>query len=286
MPNETWSWTTATMMTIAPTRQSTACQILISRTLTRTWASSGFVRTKSSVPCRMSSINRIMFGWMIVAMTPPMRMWTPITARSSGCVQPFRLVVWPNTRASTASPVPAAIADWKSWTAKFARYWSSLSAPTRKNRPASTNGRSGSRPAISRCPPSAADRRVPPDREPPDDPHPDRPDHDPQELHREPAEQLRVGQMTDERLDRVPECPLERQDVRQPLGPIRHERERHEPAGKQELRGEHELEDRPDPSRPERRHPEDPVGHRPDEIRAPDRDGEHGDVDGTDVQLR
>ena len=86
-----------------------------------------------------------MFGWTAAPMIPPIRMWTPITASSSDCVQPPRFVGLAEHEGEDASPVTSAMTDWKTWTARFARYWSSFSAPTRKKTPNSLNGRSGSR---------------------------------------------------------------------------------------------------------------------------------------------
>ena len=60
-----------------------------SRTLTKTCESSGFVSAKSSFPSRTSSIRRSMFGWMLILITPPSRIWIPITTCSSGSLQPF-----------------------------------------------------------------------------------------------------------------------------------------------------------------------------------------------------
>ena len=68
---------------------STARQIRTSRTLTKTCESSGFVSAKSSFPSRTSSIRRSMFGWMLILITPPSRIWMPITTCSSGSLQPF-----------------------------------------------------------------------------------------------------------------------------------------------------------------------------------------------------
>ncbi len=237
------------------------------------------------MPWRTSSISRIMFGWMIVPMIPPIRMWTPKTASSSGWDQPLSSVVWLNTRPMTASPVPSAIADWKIWIAKFARYWSSFSAPTRKNSPNSRSGRSGSRRAARRhvsCPPrNSAGSRTARRRARRSSRSRSRAPASPR-----PPSSSASGRSADERLDRKPERPLERQDVGQLLRPVGHQRERHEPAGQQQFGGEHQLEDRSDPGRPERHHPEHPVVHRTDEVGAPDRDGEHDHVDRARVELR
>jgi hypothetical protein len=100
---------------------------------------------KSSEPSRTSPISRSMFGWIALPMMPPIRMCTPITASSSACDHPARSVVWPKTSARTASPVTRAMTDWKTWTAKFARYWSSFKALTRKKVAKIFTGRSGSR---------------------------------------------------------------------------------------------------------------------------------------------
>src|SRR5690349_15821687 len=128
----------------------------------------------------MSWRSRSMLGWMSAPITPPMRMWTPMTASSCGCVQPFSAGVWLNTSPSTASPVPSWIAAWSSWSQKFARYWRSLSAPIRKKSQARRRGRI----------PLARDGAVAPDSEPPHDPDEDRADDDPQHLHRETAQEL------------------------------------------------------------------------------------------------
>ena len=56
-------------------------------------ASTGFVSAWSSLPSCTSSVSRIMFGWMTARMTPPMRIWIPITASSSDCDHPFSSVV-------------------------------------------------------------------------------------------------------------------------------------------------------------------------------------------------
>ena len=111
---------------------STTCQMRTSRTLTSTCASSGFVSVKSSFPSRTSSIRRVMFGWIDVLMSPPIRIWIPNTQRSSGWVQPFSSCVCEYTSDSTTSPVTSAIAIWKSDTKKLTRYWSSFSTPSLK----------------------------------------------------------------------------------------------------------------------------------------------------------
>ena len=72
-----------------------------------------------------------MFGWMNMPMIPPTSVNTPITASSSACDQPLRSATWLNTSARTTRPVTSVITDWTSWIRKFARYWSSLSAPMR-----------------------------------------------------------------------------------------------------------------------------------------------------------
>jgi hypothetical protein len=140
-PIDDCSWTIAKPSTTTPTRTSTSRQIRTSRTLERSWTSSGLVRTKSNVPWRMSPRSRSMFGWMNEPMSPPMIVCTPMTASSSGWDQPLRAGVWLKTRARTASPVPSAIPDWRSWSQKFARYWSSLRAPIRKKSQSSRKGR-------------------------------------------------------------------------------------------------------------------------------------------------
>ena len=56
-------------------------------------ASTGFVSAWSSFPSCTSSVSRIMFGWMTARMTPPIRIWIPITASSSDCDHPFSSVV-------------------------------------------------------------------------------------------------------------------------------------------------------------------------------------------------
>src|SRR6476620_8518407 len=240
-PSDPWIRTIAITSTTAPITTSTRRQMRNSRTLTSTCESSGLVRMKSSVPWRTSPISRSMFGWTAAPISPPMRMWTPITASSSAWVQPARSVVWPNTSASTASPVNSEMIDWNTWTARFARYWSSFSAPIRKNVPNSLNGRSGSRRdatgavGLTGRTTSATHRGEPLDREPPADDHDDRPDHDPEQLRQQPADQLRRRQLADQGLDREAERPLERQEVRQLLGPVGHQRERHEPPGEQQL---------------------------------------------------
>src|SRR5215212_9413888 len=213
-----------------------------------------------------------------------------MTARSSGWVQSFSRVVWLKTRPRTASPVPSAMTDWKTWIAKFARYWSSFSAPTRKNSPNSRSGRSGSRRGVAigglgRPFASATDGSIPPDREPPHDAHGNRADHDPQRLHREAADQLGLRQAADEGLDREAERPFERQDVGKVLGPLRHEAQGDEPARQEKLERDEQLEDRSDTGRPERDHPERPVVHRADQIRAPDREREEDDIDQARVQV-
>src|SRR6185369_3860007 len=175
---------------------------------------------KSSVPWRTSPISRSMFGWTPAPMSPPIRMWTPMTASSSDCVQPARFDVWPNTSDSTISPMISEPIDWNTWIARLPRYWSSLSAPTRKKTPNSLSGRSGSRrdaaTATGAAGPtaratSATHRGVAPHGERPDQTDRDHPDHDPQRLHREAAEERRHRQSPDQRLDRKPERPLERQ---------------------------------------------------------------------------
>ena len=50
------------------------------------------------------AISRSMFGWMNVPMTPPISMWTPMTASSSGCDQPLRAAVWLKTSAEHGEP--------------------------------------------------------------------------------------------------------------------------------------------------------------------------------------
>ena len=61
--------------------------------LTSTCESSGFVSAKSSLPSRTSSISRCMFGWIVVRITPPSRIWIPSTIISSDSLQPFSSVV-------------------------------------------------------------------------------------------------------------------------------------------------------------------------------------------------
>ncbi len=64
-----------------------------SRTLASTCESSGFVSAKSSFPSRTSSIKRSMFGWIVVRITPPRRIWIPVTTISSDFDQPFSSAV-------------------------------------------------------------------------------------------------------------------------------------------------------------------------------------------------
>ena len=91
-----------------------------------------------------------MFGWMNIPMIPPTSVYTPITASSSACDQPLRSATWLNTRDSTISPVTSVITDSRTWIRRLARYWSSLSAPTRAYVQNSCSAR------ISRPPPSSA----------------------------------------------------------------------------------------------------------------------------------
>src|SRR6476469_7707910 len=223
-------------------------------------------------------------------MRPPIRMWTPMTASSSAWLQPSRLVVWPNTRARTASPVSSEMIDWKTWTAKFARYWSSLSAPTRKKTPNSLTARNGSRRGAvtgrATSATSATHGGIAPHGDRPEQSDADDEDRDPQGLHREPAEELGRRQLADQRLNRIAERPLERQHVRDALGPLRHQRQRHEPPGEEQLERHHDLHDRAEPGRPERDEPEVRVHERPDEVGAPDRDAEDRDADRLDVERR
>ena len=89
----------------------------------------------------------------------------------------------------------------------------------------------------------------------------------------EPAQQGRVGYVPDERLDREVERPLERQPRGGRLRPLRHERQRQQPAGEQELGEEPDLEDRARARRPERDHPQPELGERavgPHRPRVPD----------------
>ena len=69
-------------------------------------------------------------------------------------------------------------------------------------------------------------------------------------------------------------------------GPVRHQRQRHEPAGQQQLDCDVRLEDRADARRPERDHPEHRQEHRADQVGTPDRDEEDADLEQRRVELR
>jgi hypothetical protein len=58
------------------------------RVLTMTCASTGFVRSKSSVPSRTPSISRSMLGRTTRLTSPPTIWNTPTSAISSSCRQP------------------------------------------------------------------------------------------------------------------------------------------------------------------------------------------------------
>jgi hypothetical protein len=77
---------------------------------------------------------------MLIRITPPRRIWIPITTISSDWLHPLRSSVCEYTSASTMSAVPTATADWSTWMKKFARYWSSFIEPMRKNSQPSRNG--------------------------------------------------------------------------------------------------------------------------------------------------
>ena len=97
-----------------------------------------------------------MFGSIALRMTPPMIVKTPMTAISCVCDHPPRSSVWSKISASTASPVPSASSDWKSWITKLARYCRSFITLTRRNSNASRPPASGVGALIRRPPRSAA----------------------------------------------------------------------------------------------------------------------------------
>src|SRR5262245_44570772 len=165
------------------------------------------------------------------------------------------------------------MAAWKSETKKFTRYCSSFSTPSLKN----------SQLTLSEFT-SAPHRRVAPDRVLPRDPEDREPDEDPEELGEEPADELLVREVADEALDREVEGPLEGQEARDLLNPVRHERKRHETAREQELGHHVEVEDRRAARRPEAEHPEALLQHGAEQVRAPDRDREGRDLCGGRVE--
>ena len=63
----------ATPSTTKPTTTSTSFQTSTWRTLTRTWASTGLVSVKSSVPSRTSSMKRARLGWTTSWVIPETR---------------------------------------------------------------------------------------------------------------------------------------------------------------------------------------------------------------------
>src|SRR5262245_56602809 len=204
---------------------------------------------------------------MDVRIRPPMRIWIPSTQSSSDCDQPFSSCVCEYTSASTTRPVTSAIAAWKSETKKFTRYCSSLSTPSLKKSQLT-------RTAFTSTP----HRRIPANRVAPGDAEHREPDEDPEELRHQAADELDVRVVADEGLDREVERPLEGKEARNLLHPVGHERHRDEAAREQELERHPEVEDRSAPGRPEAEHPERLLEHRPDEVRAPDRDREGHDL--------
>ena len=138
-----------------------------------------------------------MFGWIAVPITPPIRMWTPITASSSAWVQPARLSVWSKTRARTASAGDER--DQRLERAgrevrpvlQLVQGADPEEDPEQAERAEQLARRLGRRTSIAVTPsPSSADRREAPDRAPPGQRDRRRADRDPRELHREPAEEL------------------------------------------------------------------------------------------------
>src|SRR3990170_4705398 len=133
----------------------------------------------------------------------------------------------------TMSPVASESSDCSTCSAKLTRYWRSFITPIRRW---SNATRSVFTLVPHRC--VAPDRVTPDERE-------DADAHDgPEHLHREPAQELGIREVTDERLDREIEGPAERQEPRDGLHPLREERERDEPAGEQQLERDVELEQR------------------------------------------
>ena len=127
----------------------------------------------------------------------------------------------------------SAITDWKSWTARFARYWSSLSAPTgRRSRTASDGPErlarridgSGRRRHVG----ARSHRAYPPTAAKPDARRQAKATVALIAIQRtciaSPPISCSSRQLADQRLDREAERPLERQEVRELLGPLRHQR--------------------------------------------------------------
>src|SRR6476619_5121302 len=137
----------------------------------------------------------------------------PRTQRSSGCVHPFSSSVCEYTRASTTRPVTSAIAAWKSDTKKLTRYWSSLRTPSLKKSQLT-------RKAFT----STAHRAVASDGRPPGDTEDREADEDPEELREQPPNELGVRKVAHETVDREVEGPLEGQEPRELLHPVRHQR--------------------------------------------------------------
>src|SRR3954449_12492464 len=275
----------ATSTITAPTTTSTACQSSNRRALTSSWPSAGLVSTKSSVPCCTSVMSCCMFGCTTDRMTPPMSTYTPMTTSSSSPDQPPRESVWPNTSASTASAVATATSDCSRLKATFARYCSSACTPTRRNVPTSRSPRA-SRAAISCRRPSVTDGGVPPHAEPEHQAGEHGADDDPQQLHRHSGPQRLGAEVADQGLDREAERGGERTPPGDPLRPRRQQRQRHQPAGQQQLGGEEQLVERGDPGRPEADHPQRLEQQRADQVGAPDRDQEDDHLLGADRQRR
>ena len=122
--------------------------------LTSTCESSGFVSAKSSLPSRTSSISRSMFGWMVVRITPPSRIWIPSHDQQLRLRPPVQLGPCASRRAQARRALsrPTTV-DCSTWTKKFARYCSSFIDADAEEEPAEPDAR------ISCPPPSSGARR-------------------------------------------------------------------------------------------------------------------------------
>src|SRR3954452_2099844 len=96
---------------------------------------------------------------------------------------------------------------------------------------------------------SATHRRVALYGEVPHEAQVERTKNDPEDLHEQTADELFVRQVAQQRLDRKAEGPYERQEIRQLLGPLGHQRQWYQPAGQQQLQRQVQLEDGPHASR-------------------------------------
>ena len=207
-----------------------------------------------------------------------------MTASSSDWLQPPRFVVWPKTRPRTASPVAERDSRLEDLDGQVRAVLELIERPDAEEQAEQAEGPQRSRLAGAagprlpiRHPPTAENRRTA-------NFQPDRRRSPTRSRSTGPASRARPPAAASGR--RPTSASIGKPNVHwngstggESLRPVGHERHRDEPAGQQQLQGEEDVEDRPDPGRPERHEAEQPEHQRAEHVGAPDRDEEDDDVD-------